>query len=91
MNVFDLPFNKYIGVEKSSDTGYLLMLKEENKYLNHLDTVRASAQFALAEATSGYFLLNEFQESTNILPVVHKVETKYRKPALGRIWSKADF
>ena len=91
MNVFELPFNKYIGLEKSSDPQYLLMLQNKKEYLNHLETVHASAQFALAEATSGYFLLNQFQELTNILPVVRKVETKYRKPAQGIVFSKANF
>ena len=69
MNVFELPFNKYIGLEKSSDTDHLLMLSEKEDYLNHLSTVHASALFALAEATSGFFLLNEFREIKNILPV----------------------
>jgi len=91
MNVFELPFNKYIGLEKSSDADYLLMLSEKEEYLNHLSTVHASALFALAEATSGFFLLNEFQKLENILPVVRKVETKYKKPALGKILSKANF
>jgi hypothetical protein len=91
MNVFELPFNKYIGIKKSSDPEYLLMLEGKENYLNHLDTVHASAQFALAEATSGYFLLNQFQELENIFPVVRKVETKYRKPAQGEVFSKADF
>ncbi len=91
MNVFELPFNKFIGLQPSSDAAYLLMLANREEYLNHLNTVHASAQFALAEATSGYFLLNEFQEETNILPVVRKVETKYRKPAKGDIFSKACF
>jgi len=91
MNVFELPFNKYVGIEKASDSQYLLMLEEKNEYLNHFDTVHASAQFALAEATSGYFLLNEFQGITNILPMVRKVETKYKKPAKGAIFSKAGF
>jgi hypothetical protein len=91
MNVFELPFNKFIGLEKSSDSDYLLMLNEKDEYLNHLSTVHASALFALAEATSGFFLLGEFQEMKDILPVVRKVETKYKKPALGKIFSKADF
>ncbi|MDR2915314.1 MAG: DUF4442 domain-containing protein [Tannerella sp.] len=91
MNVLELPFNLHVGLEKSSDSEYLLILREEDKYLNHLDTVHASAQFALAEATSGYFLLNEFKELTDVIPIVRKVETKYRKPATGRIFSKADF
>ena len=91
MNVFELPFNKYIGLEKASDSDYLLMLNEKEEYLNHLSTVHASALFALAEATSGFFLLNEFQELKNILPVVRRVETKYKKPALGKVFSKASF
>ena len=91
MNVFELPFNKYIGLEKSSDSDYLLTLNEKEEYLNHLSTVHASALFALAEATSGFFLLNEFQELKNILPVVRRVETKYKKPALGKVFSKASF
>ena len=91
MNVFDLPFNKFIGLRKSSESDYLLMLQEKGEYLNHLETVHASALFALAEATSGFFLLNEFQDLSNLLPVVRKVETKYKKPAQGKIFSKANF
>lgn len=91
MNVLDLPFNKFIGIEKASGDEYLLMLGGEEKYLNHLNTVHASAQFALAEATSGLFLLTEFQELTNIFPVVRKVETKYKKPAQGKVFSKASY
>ena len=91
MNVFELPFNKHIGLEKSSDSDYLLMLAEKDEYLNHLSTVHASALFALAEATSGFFLLNEFQKLENIIPVVRNVETKYKKPALGKILSTAGF
>ena len=91
MNVFELPFNKHIGLEKSSNQDYLLMLNNKKEYLNHLETVHASALFALAEATSGYFLLNEFQDLDNILPVVRTVETKYKKPAQGMVFSKANF
>lgn len=91
MNVYELPFNKYIGLEKSSDPDYLLMLNDRGEYLNHLSTVHASALFALAEATSGFFLLNEFQDLKDILPVVRKVDTKYKKPATGKILSKASF
>lgn len=91
MNVFELPFNKYIGLEKSSNPDYLLMLNDKKEYLNHLETVHASALFALAEATSGHFLLNEFKSLDNILPVVRTVETKYKKPAQGMVFSKANF
>ena len=67
------------------------MLENRPEYRNHLDTVHASALFALAEASSGYFLLNEFSELENVVPVVRKVETKYKKPATGSVFSKAKF
>lgn len=64
MNVFELPFNRFIGLEPSTDSEYLLMVRDRQEYLNHLNTVHASTQFALAEATSGFFLQNEFQGLT---------------------------
>ena len=91
MDVTKLPFNQLIGLKISDKNGYLLLLDNRPEYRNHLDTVHASAQFALAEASSGYFLLNEFSELTGIVPVVRKVETKYRKLATGCVFSKARF
>ena len=89
MDITKIPFNQFIGLKTSDKSGYLLMLDNRPEYRNHLDTVHASAQFALAEASSGAFLLNEFSEITDIVPVVRKVETKYRKPAAGAVFSKA--
>ena len=91
MDVTKIPFNQYIGLQMSVNNGYLLMLDNRPEYRNHLNTVHASAQFALAEATGGYFLLNEFSEISNIVPVVRKVETKYKKTATGIVFSKAKF
>ena len=91
MDVTKLPFNQFIGMKSSDKSEYLLMLDNRPEYRNHLDTVHASAQFALAEATGGYFLLNEFSKLTGIVPVVRKVETKYKKPATGSVYSKAKF
>jgi len=89
MDVTQLPYNKFIGLKFSDDPDYLLMLDSMSEYRNHLDTVHASALFALAEATSSHFLLNEFSELTDIVPVVRKVDVKYRKSAEGKIFSKA--
>jgi hypothetical protein len=91
MDVTKLPFNNFIGLKISNKNDYFLMLDNSIEYRNHLDTVHASAQFALAEATSGHFLLTEFSELTDIVPVVRRVETKYRKPATGFVYSKAKF
>ena len=91
MDITKIPFNQFIGLRLSDKSGYLLMLDNRSEYRNHLDTVHASALFALAEASSGYFLLNEFSDLTDIVPVVRKVETKYKKPASGVVFSKGQF
>jgi len=91
MDVTKLPFNQFVGLKMSAKNGYLLMLDNRPEYRNHLDMVHASAQFALAEATGGYFLLNEFLELIGIVPVVRRVEIKYRRPAAGAVFSKAQF
>lgn len=89
MDVTKLPFNHFIGLKISNKSEYLLMLDNRSEYLNHLNTIHASAQFALAEATSGHFLLNEFSALNDIVPVVRKVDIKYKKPASGVVFSKA--
>lgn len=89
MNVIEMPFNKFIGLRYSDQSNYLLMLDNKSEYRNHLDTVHASALFALAEATSGYYLLGRFSELSDIIPVVRKVDLKYRKPVVGKVFSNA--
>jgi len=89
MEILDIPFNRFIGLKYSTNPEYLMMLENREEYHNHLGTVHAGALFVLSEATSGYFLQNEFKQLTNVIPVVRKVETKFRKPANGSIFSKA--
>ncbi|RPH33775.1 MAG: DUF4442 domain-containing protein [Bacteroidales bacterium] len=93
MNVLDIPFNKFIGLQLAdSDKDYLLKLDHKSEYLNHLGSVHASALFALAEASSGEFLLVQFKAfELNVIPVVRKVEVKYSKPVEGAVYSKACF
>ncbi len=91
MDVTQLPFNEFIGLKYSDKQDYLLMLGDKPEYLNHLSTVHAGALFTLAEATSGHFLLGQFDALSNIVPVVRKVEVKYRKPASGAVYSNATF
>jgi acyl-coenzyme A thioesterase PaaI-like protein len=89
MNVTELPFNSFLGIEIASEPSQLLRLPSGERYLNHLDSVHASAQLALAEASSGEFLLRHFASADGILPVVRRVEAKFRKPANGSITSSA--
>lgn len=91
MNTIEIPFNKFIGIRRLEDKeSGLLELQTDDNMKNHLGTVHASAQFALAEACSGEYLLNKFKEySGDIVPVVRKTETKYKNPAEGNIYAKA--
>ncbi|MES2380074.1 MAG: YiiD C-terminal domain-containing protein [Bacteroidota bacterium] len=91
MQITELPFNKLINLELSDKEDYLLKLSANQAYTNHLNTVHAAALFALAEATSGQFLLIHFPAyGNNLIPVVRKVTVKYKKPATGAIYSKAN-
>jgi acyl-coenzyme A thioesterase PaaI-like protein len=88
-SVTDLPFNNFLGIEAAADATQLLRLPSGRHYLNHLGTVHASALLALAEASSGEFLLQHFGFSAGIVPVVRRIEAKFRKPANGEVTSKA--
>ena len=93
MDVTKIPFNNFLGITKSdsSDTA-LLELNESEKLRNHLGMVHASAQFALAEATSGEYLIQKFKdiiEKVRIVPVVRRAEVKYKNPARGQSKAKA--
>lgn len=93
MNVIEIPFNKFLGLQKAdTDDEFILKLEEKKEYLNHLGALHASTLFALAEATSGEYLLKQFKDfELNIIPVVRKAEIKYSKPGNGTVYSKADY
>jgi len=90
VDVTEIPFNRLIGIARSDRPDRLLMLRRAADYQNHLGTVHASAQFALAEATSGAFLLQCFREQSGaVVPVVRRVEVKFSKPAQGPLYAAA--
>lgn len=86
-SVTELPFNRFVGIETASDPAQLLRLPADERYLNHLGTVHASAQLALAEASSGEFLLRALGAAAGVVPVVRRLESKFRKPANGAVTS----
>jgi acyl-coenzyme A thioesterase PaaI-like protein len=89
MHIIDLPFNQLIGLSVSDNPEYFLMLTNDNKYTNHVQTVHAAALFALAEGTCGHFLLTKFDDiEGDVFPLLRKSEVKYKKPAIGKIYSK---
>lgn len=89
MNIADLPFNAHLGLRVSERAGVLLELPAAERNANHLGTVHASAQMALAEAASGELLLRTFPETSRIVPVVRRFEGKFRQPARGTIFASA--
>ncbi len=86
-SVAELPFNRFLGIEVASDPAHLLRLPAGAQYLNHLGTVHASAPLALAEASSGEFLLRALGSASGVVPIVRHLESKFRKPANGAITS----
>jgi hypothetical protein len=54
--------------------------------INHLGTIHASVQFALAEAASGEFLLRQLgaaRQQEQVIAVLRTSTVKFRKPALA--------
>ncbi len=89
MDVSQLPFNHYIGLELASqESDFLVTLPDDPKYTNHVGTVHASALLAVAEAGSAAFLSKQFPTVTGFIPVVRQLEAKFRKPARGRVWAR---
>lgn len=90
MNLADIPFNRVLGLEPSPREGFLYALPADVRYTNHLGTVHAGALLALAEATSGARMLAEFGHlGADVLPVVRRLEAKFRRPARGAVHARA--
>lgn len=86
MDVSQLPFNRLIGLEPADSAGGgLVRLPGDSRYSNHLGTVHASALLAVAEAGSGAFLAQRLGNAEGFIPVVRKMEAKFRKPATGSV------
>ncbi len=88
-SVTELPFNRFLGLQVPNEPSQLLRLPAGEQYLNHLGAVHASAQLALAEASSGEFLLRHFGSADGLVPVVRRLDAKFRKPANGAVTSTA--
>lgn len=87
-SVTELPYNRLLGLEPAAHRP-ALQLPAGPQYLNHLGTVHAGALLSLAEAASGEFLLAHFVGSDGLIPVVRRMEAKFRKPAQGAVTAAA--
>lgn len=83
----DLALNRAIGiVDAPAGATHLLEMPFAPLVTNHLGTVHAAAQFALAEAASAECLQREYGALVarySIQAIVRGVEVKYRRPATG--------
>jgi acyl-coenzyme A thioesterase PaaI-like protein len=86
MDVTQLPFNRLVGLEPADpDGGFLVHLPAGPQYANHLGTVHAVALLAVAEAAAGAFLAGQAGAAAGVVPVVRRLEAKFRRPAAGRV------
>lgn len=91
MKPTDLALNQALGMrEAPAGAPHLLELPLTPLVRNHLGTMHAAAQFALAEGASAACLLREFPALANsVLPVVRGAAVKYRKPAVADLFAFA--
>lgn len=81
MDVTQIPFIEKIGIGKSEDGR--LVLASDNSNHNHINTLHASAQFALAETASGEALQNLFPDLVGkVVPVLRDSQIKFKKPTM---------
>jgi acyl-coenzyme A thioesterase PaaI-like protein len=91
MDITKVPFNQFVGLERSLRDGFLFRLPAGDQYTNHLGTVHAGALMTLAEATSGEVLLRSVGVwDPAWVPVVRRFECKFRKPATGSIDARGE-
>src|SRR5262245_26873932 len=93
MHATDLAINRTLGMQLAAPgQSHILEMPETSLHLNHVGTVHASVQFALAEAASGEFLLCHLGEAqSQMFAVLRASEVKYRKPARGVLRATARF
>ena len=87
MRPTDLPFNKTLGItDAPPDAAHLLELPLTARVSNHLGTMHAAAQFALAEAASAERLRRDYAEQAgSVFVVVRGATLKFRRPATGTL------
>jgi acyl-coenzyme A thioesterase PaaI-like protein len=84
-----VPFNQLLGicVEAVRSDSVEVLLPERPSLLNHVRTLHATAQFGLAEATSGTMIVSAFADllQTDFVPLAVEATVKYRRPAQGTL------
>ena len=90
MDVTQLPFNRLVGLQaEPADGEFLVSLDSGPQHANHLGTLHACALLTVAEVGSGVYLLRNLENEPGIIPVVRRIEAKFRRPASGRVAARA--
>lgn len=91
MHVTDLAIHKLLDLQlAAAGEAHILELPESALLLNHVGSVHAGVQFALAEACSGEFLLRHFGYGpSEVFAVLRASKVKFRKPAHGNLRASA--
>lgn len=89
MKIGDVPFNQFLGITESVHSSYMLQLEPAPHHLNHIGSIHAAVLFALAEATSGAYLLERRGDRSDINGLLRRSTTKYTKPVTGKVSSNA--
>ena len=88
MDVTHIPFAKHIGIEKKEEG--TLKLEPTTVVQNHIQTIHASAQYALAETQTGLSLQLEFPQLVgNVVGLLRGSSVKYKHPATTQITAHA--
>ena len=88
MDVTQIPFAKHIGIERKEEG--TLKLEPTQILQNHIQSIHASAQFALAETQTGLHLQLAFPELVGkVVGLLRGSTVKYKKPATTSIYAVA--
>ena len=88
MEVTKIPFIEKMGIKQDQEGN--LVLDFDESVQNHVQTIHASAQFALAETASGEILQTLFPELVGkVIPILRDAQIKFKKPAQKSITTQA--
>ena len=84
----NVPLVSHLGIEEKDET--TLKLVCHSHVQNHIGTIHAAAQFALAETQSGHYLASIFpQYKGKFIPLLRSSTVKYKNPASSEIYAEA--
>ena len=88
MDVTQIPFAKHIGIERKEEG--TLKLEPTPTVQNHIQTIHASAQYALGETQTGLYLQTLFPEYVGqVVPLLRGSSVKYKNPATSALTAYA--